>query len=162
MREIEPSGLYIIRDSFFEQYGNDRYMQNKGENRPHYYAVRDKSGVLWMIPLSSQAEKYRGLIRKSEEKYGRGRCVMYVVLPIYGKDRAFLICDMFPVLPSHILRPYTIDGKPYILENTKLQALIKSKARAYLNMVERGVLKSPLDILSAREKLCADKAKDEK
>lgn len=34
MREIEPSGLYIIRDSFFEQYGNDRYMQNKGENRP--------------------------------------------------------------------------------------------------------------------------------
>lgn len=46
MREIEPSGLYIIRDSFFEQYGNDRYMQNKGENRPHYYAVRDKSGVL--------------------------------------------------------------------------------------------------------------------
>ena len=61
-----------------------------------------------------------------------------------------------------LIRPYTIDGKPYILENTKLQALIKSKARAYLNMVERGVLKSPLDILSAREKLCADKAKDRK
>ena len=45
MTEIQDSGIYIIRDAFFEKYGNNRYMKNKQESRPHYYAMADKSGV---------------------------------------------------------------------------------------------------------------------
>lgn len=153
MKEIENSGFYIISDTFFRDYPNNRYMDNKGENRPHYYAIADPSGILWMIPLSSRIDKYRRLIQVAEERHGVGKCINYFIAPICGKERAFLICDIFPVLPEYILRPYEINNSPYILQNRNIQKQIHSKAKAYLNMVERGVLKSPLDIMSMKHKL---------
>lgn len=146
-----------MSDSFFEQYANSRYMDNKAEKRPHYFAIPDKTGVLWMIPLSSRVEKYKALIQVAESKHGRGRCVKYMVLPIYGKDRAFLICDMFPVLPEHVLRPYTLNGSPYVMRNKKICNEIRRKALAYLNMVESGALHSDLDILETKAKLLKHK-----
>lgn len=153
MKEIKKSGLYIVSDSFFERYPNKRYMDNKSENRPHYYAITDKTGILWLIPLSSRVEKYRRLIQENEEKHGIGNCIHYVLAPIYGKERAFIICDMFPILPKYILRAYTVNNIPYILQNKNIRKTIEEKANTYLNMVDRGVLHSPLDIMHVKKKL---------
>lgn len=57
MKDIEPCGLYIISDQYFLDFPNERYMDNKKESRPHYYAIRDNDGIFWMIPLSSKVEK---------------------------------------------------------------------------------------------------------
>lgn len=153
MKEIHEAGLYIVSDDFFKQYPSDRYMDNKGGSRPHYYAIADKSGVLWMIPLSTRVEKYQRLIQAAEKRHGKGNCIHYLIAPIYGKDRVFIICDMFPVLPEHILRPYKIGGCPYILESKGIRKAVRTKAMAYLNMVERGVMSSPLHIMETKEKL---------
>lgn len=153
MTEIQDSGIYIIRDAFFEKYGNNRYMKNKQESRPHYYAMAEKSGVLWMVPMSTNVDKYKRLIYESERRHGSGNCVHYLIAPIYGKDRAFIICDMFPVLPEHVLRPYNINNVPYVLENKNIKKNIRVKALAYLNMVERGVLHSPLNIIETKAAL---------
>ena len=54
----------------------DKYlMSNKedGNYRPHFYAVQDKknSDLYWMIPISSQAEKYKKIMEKKRERYGK-------------------------------------------------------------------------------------------
>lgn len=156
MEDIKKSGLYIVSDEFFKKYPNKRYMDNKGENRPHYYAIADKAGILWLIPLSSRVEKYKRLIQENEARHGAGKCVHYVVAPIYGKERAFIICDMFPVLPKYILRAYKVNNTPYILQNKNIRKNIEEKANAYLNMVERGVLHSPLNIMNVKKKLLGE------
>ena len=128
-------------------------MQNKGESRPHYYALADSDGLFWMIPLSTKVEKYAGKIAETEKLHGKNSCFMYLIAPIHGKDRAVLICDMFPVSEKYILRPYTICGKPYVIQNENIRKAISTKAKRYLSMVKRGILKSPLNILEIKEAL---------
>lgn len=156
MTEIEINGLYLIDDSFFSTYPNDRYMQNKGENRPHYFAIRDDSGLYWMIPMSTKVEKYRQKIEAIERRSGKGRCFMYYLTSISGRERAVLICDMFPVTAKYILRPYTICGEPYIVRNRTICKDIRSKALRYLKMVERGQIHSPLNIIELKKALLTE------
>lgn len=153
MREIEPCGLYIISDQYFSDFPNERYMDNKKESRPHYYALKDNDGTFWMIPLSSKVEKYRIKIEAIEKEHGPDSCILYCLVPIHGTERAVLICDMFPVSEKYILRAFTIDGIPYVIQNKNIQKVIRKKAMRYLSLVKRGILKSPLDILGTKNKL---------
>lgn len=153
MEKIEISGLYIISDQYFSDFPNDRYMQNKGEARPHYYAIQDSDGIYWMIPLSTKVEKYRKKIEDTEKAHGKGSCFMFCIAPIHGQERAILICDMFPVSDKYISRPYTIGGTPYVIRNESICKAINTKAKRYLSMVKRGILKSPLNILETKAKI---------
>ena len=159
MEKIETSGLYIISDQFFIDYPNDRYMNNKGEARPHYYALQDSDGIFWMIPLSSKVAKYRSKIAETETTHGKGSCFMFCIVPIQGKDRAVLVCDMFPVSSEYILRPYEISGCPYVIRNKNTQKTIRTKAMRYLSLIKRGILHSPLNILDTKRNLL-EKAKN--
>ena len=78
MKDIEPCGLYIISDQYFLDFPNERYMDNKKESRPHYYAIRDNDGIFWMIPLSSKVEKCRVKIEKNGKSAWRRQ--LYFVL----------------------------------------------------------------------------------
>ena len=127
MAGIEINGLYLIDDNFFSTYPNERYMQNKGENRPHYFAIKDDDGIYWMIPLSSKVAKYRQKIAAIEQRNGKGRCFMYYLAQISGRESAILICDMFPVTERYILRPYTVGGLPYIVRNQTICKDIHSR-----------------------------------
>lgn len=157
MEQIEISGLYIIDDQYFLGFPNDRYMWNKSEARPHYYAIQDNDGIFWMIPLSSKVDKYQQKIDATEKGYGKNSCFMYCIAPIHGQNRAILICDMFPVTEKYILRPYTISGIPYVIKNDAIKKAISTKAKRYLSMVKRGQLKSPLNIMHTKEVLLKKK-----
>lgn len=153
MKEIEPCGLYIIKDQYFSDFPNERYMDNKKESRPHYYALKDDDGIFWMIPLSSKVEKYRIKIEHTENEHGADSCILSCIVPVHGTERAILICDMFPVSEEYILRAFTIDGIAYVVRNKNIQKTIRKKAMRYLSLVKRGILKSPLDILNTKKKL---------
>lgn len=153
MEQIETSGLYIISDQYFMDFPNERYMDNKSESRPHYYAIQDNDGIYWMIPLSSKVEKYRTKIAATESVHGSGSCILYCIAPIHGQERAVLICDMFPVTENYILRAYTIGGVPYVIKNKNIQKTIRTKAMRYLSLVKRGILTSPLHILKTKQSL---------
>lgn len=153
MKEIEISGLYIIKDEYFAEFPNPKYMDNKVESRPHYYAIQDNDGLLWMIPLSSKVEKFRAKIMDVEAKSGTGSCFLFAIAPVSGRERAFVISEMFPVTEEYILRPYTVKGKPLVIQNSQTQKMIRTKALRFLKMVNRGLVKSPLNILETKEKL---------
>lgn len=157
MTEIEPFGLYIIKDKYFVDFPNDKHMQNKGENRPHYYAIKDGDGLYWMIPISSKVDKFRAKIEDVERKSGVGNCFLFAIAPVSGRERAFVISEMFPVTEEYILRPYTVNGKPYILESEGIRKLLSAKSLRFLSMVERGKVKSPLGILDVKRQLLSRK-----
>lgn len=153
MKEIETSGLYIIKDEYFSDFPNPKYMDNKGESRPHYYAVKDNDGLYWMIPISSKVEKFRAKIAEVEAKAGAGNCFLFAVAPVSGRERAFIISEMFPVTEDYILRPYTVKGKPLVIQNTEIQKMVRTKALRFLKMVDRGLVKSPLNVTETKNKL---------
>lgn len=153
MKEIEIAGLYIIKDEYFSDFPNSKYMDNKGENRPHYYAIRDNDGLLWMIPISSKVEKFKAKIADVEAKTGKGKCFLFAIAPISGRERALVISEMFPVTEEYILRPYTVNGKPLIIQSTEVQRTIKTKSFRFLKMVNQGLVKSPLNVMETKRRL---------
>lgn len=153
MRKIETSGLYIIKDEYFLKFPNPKFMDNKGESRPHYYAVRDNDGLFWMIPISSKVDKFKAKIAEVEEKAGAGNCFLFAIATVSGRERAFVISEMFPVTEEYILRPYTVKGMPLVIRNEEIQKTMKTKALRFLKMVNKGYVKSPLNIMSIKKNL---------
>lgn len=66
--EIQQGYSYHIKDEFFDLVQDKYLMSNKeqGNYRPHYYAIQDRKNpkLYWMIPISLQAEKYKGIVEK--------------------------------------------------------------------------------------------------
>ena len=153
MREIETAGLYIIKDEYFATFPSKLYMDNKNESRPHYYALKDNDGLYWMVPLSSKVEKFRAKIADVEARSGEGSCFLFALAPVAGRERAFIISEMFPVTEEYILRPYTVKGKPLVIQSADIQQTIRKKAMRFLSMVSRGKVKSSLNVMQTKSKL---------
>ena len=76
---MKKTGFYIIKDKFFADMQEPYLKGNKSGNRPHYYCFEDAdSGIYWMIPLSSQIEKYKGIVEK-KEKEGKPCDIIHIV-----------------------------------------------------------------------------------
>ena len=65
--------VYHIKDEYFNKVKDDKLMQNKenGAYRPTFYCLRDeKTGLFWMVPLSSRVNKFQAIYDRQVEKYG--------------------------------------------------------------------------------------------
>lgn len=134
---ITESGLYVIKQSYFDRFADRGLMWNKN-GRPNYYAWRDKSGVIWMVPLSTQVEKYKA---KHNEILGHGKQSFFAFGSIGGQERVFLIWNMFPVTEHYIDHAYTVNGKPYIVKREETVREVEVLAKKYITMVQKGFIK---------------------
>lgn len=146
-------GLYIIRDTYFSDFPSSFHMQNKSENRPHYFAIKAENGIYWMVPLSTQVAKYREKIDQDKRRYSDS--LFYHIGKIKGEDRVFLVGNIIPVTENYIKKAFTIKGVPYIVKNKAETKKIKSKVRRYLVLVKQGRLKPYVDILKIEQQLIA-------
>ena len=65
---MKKTGFYIIKDNFFNIFNDPFLKGNKQGNRPHYYCFEDsKTGIYWIIPMSSKLEKYKRIIKNKEK-----------------------------------------------------------------------------------------------
>ena len=151
--ELKECGLYIIKDVYFVLYNSPTFLLNKNESRPHFYAVKDKDGIIWMVPMSSKVDKYRARIEKEEAKRGLGNCIYYHLGIIAGKERAFNISSMFPITEKYISHPYTINGIPYIVKDETLVRKLRSKVKRYLRLLEQHQLRDTNHVLKIRDSL---------
>ena len=106
---VKMSGcFYFISNRFYEEFPNKGLMKNKngkpGElhNRPCFYSFEDAEHpeLLWLIPISSQVEKYKGIYFGKVKKYGY--CNTICFCNVIGNETAFLIQNMFPVTEEYI------------------------------------------------------------
>jgi hypothetical protein len=156
VKKYTECGLYIVKDSFFRDYAKPNWVQNKGESRPHYYAIED-NGLLWLIPMTSRTESVKAKIAKEEAKRGEGNCIFYHTGFIAGVERGFKIGDMFPVTERHILRAYTVNGALYIVKTTALNRELRSRAVKFLALLKSGKMQDRLGVLDTAKRLRAER-----
>lgn len=135
---MKERGFYIIKDEFFEEMGDPYLKGNKEENRPHYYCFKEsKTGLIWMIPLSSRVEKYKKIIEK-RKKQNKACDILHITKLDDDKESVFLIQDMFPVTEKYIEREYTIAKNHLILTSEHTAREIEQKAKKVIGIINRG------------------------
>ena len=150
---IKTCGLYILSDDYFERYGQPTMMDNKYETRPYYLALSASNGIIWLVPLSSKVDKYQLSIAADEQKHGKGKCIFHYIAKVKGRRNAFLIGDTIPVIEKYLLRPFTVKGVPFVVEDAADIKAIRSKLSRYLSLVRSGTLTPCIDILSIEKAL---------
>ena len=138
--KIRQGYSYHIKDEFFDMVQDKYLMSNKeqGNYRPHYYAIQDKKNLelYWMIPISSQTEKYKKIIESKKKRYGK--CNTIVIGLFAGKENAFLIQNAFPIIQKYFDHVHTIQQKP-ITVHKKLDKLLVENLNEVLAMHNRGI-----------------------
>lgn len=152
---MEKTGFYIIKDQFFTDMEEPYLKGNKKGNRPHYYCFEDtKTGIYWMIPLSSRIDKYRRIMEKKREK-GKPCDTLHIAKLDNDQESVFLIQDMFPITEKYIDREFTIAGNHLKLTSEHVAKEIERKAKKVLGMLRRGVKFTPTqpDVMAILRKL---------
>lgn len=162
---VQQGYSYHIRDEFFSLIKDKYLMSNKeaGNYRPHFYAVQDRknSELFWMIPISSQTEKYKKIIKKKKERYRE--CKTIVIGKFAGKENAFLIQNAFPIIEKYLDHVHTIQGQPIVVHK-ELNKILTKNLQDILAMYDSGVELLFTNVSEIRhimeQELCDCKSKD--
>ena len=130
---------YHINDAFFTLVNDPMLMANKeGSNyRPHFFFFADTQtpGIYWAVPQSSRIAKYSSIIQRKIVKHGK--CNTILIGSFGGKDNAFLIQNMFPIIEKYVDHEHTIGGISVNI-HSKLSKRIISNAMQVLALHRRG------------------------
>lgn len=143
--DLVEYGFYKVKDKYFFDFPSDRHMQNKFEGRPYYLAIKDKSGIIWLVPISSRVEKYKMKIASDEQKFGE--CLTCHIIQFMGEERAVLIGNMIPVTKEYIKGEFTISARHYVVRDVAAIKAIKKRCSRYLSLVRAKKLRPYVDIL---------------
>ena len=133
--------FYFIKNSFYDSLSDCNLMTNKGNDfdccggRPCHYCF-EYEDYFWMIPISSQVDKFKSIYQHKIEK--RGFCDTIRFGYINGKERAFLIQNCFPVTKEYIDEEYKINKNTVSVTisedlSKELNGLLRKVIRCYAN-----------------------------
>lgn len=138
--EIRQGYSYHIKEEFFDVIQDKYLMSNKenGNYRPHFYAIQDKKNpdLYWMIPISSQIEKYKKIVESKKKKFGK--CNTIIIGKFAGKENAFLIQNTFPIIAKYIDHIHLIENKPVTIHN-ELNRILIENLKEVLAINDRGI-----------------------
>lgn len=120
----KPGYVYCVSDDYFKDVDDSRLMRNKGtgHRRPCYCCKKSEgTGLYWMIPLSSQWNKFRKAYNINVSRYGS--CITLVLGEYAGKGTAFVIQNAFPVTEKYIDKIFTKQQEPIPVQ-CRLQRVI--------------------------------------
>jgi hypothetical protein len=143
MCDLKENCLYFVRDEFFDLVQDAFLKKNKETTaRPHYFPYLDEhTGLCWLIPCSSQIDKYRDIIQKKQEKHKPHNHIQ--IVKVMGKEQAFLYQDMFPILPKYIDRPYQNKYGVFEIKDKNLAKQIKDNSQKIIKLIRHGIKFTP-------------------
>ena len=125
--EIKEGYVYHIKSDYFEFVNDEKLMKNHEGNstRPNYFCIKmENNEIMWFIPMSSKINKYKVIVEDKIKKYKK--CDTIVIGNYKGRDHAFLIQNMFPIIPKYIDHIDTVNGKALqVPSETRRQILDK-------------------------------------
>ena len=153
----EEGYVYHIKDTYFDFVKDEKLMRNKegGQTRPTYCCIR-KSGseLIWFIPMSTRIEKYKAIVNKNIERYGR--CDSVIIANYSGYEVAFLLQNMFPVTEKYISHIHTVRGKPLKVSTEAIRE-VKSKVKKIFELKSRGIKTIFPDVDKITKKLLSER-----
>ena len=101
-----------------------------------------------MVAISSQADKYKGIIEKKKKRYDK--CNTIVIGLFAGKENSFLIHNAFPVIEKYFDNIHTIQEQSIAIHK-KLDKILVENLNEVLAMYNRGIKLTFTDIKSIRD-----------
>jgi hypothetical protein len=132
------------------------FINGQSHGRPCFYSFCDKTnGLYWLIPISSQTQKFRQIYNQKLLKYGDVDTIVFGY--VMGDEKAFLIQNMFPITDKYIDCVY-IDNKTQkpVIINTRLNNELQHKANKVLNLQRKGYRLIFPDVLAIESKLLSN------
>lgn len=106
--KVESGKFYFIKDKFFDVFKGYKLMENKenGNKRPCYFCFNDPEDeeIIWFVLISSKVDKYRKIYES--KKKTRKKVYNFVFGKVLGKEKAFLIQNIFPTTEEYIESKY--------------------------------------------------------
>lgn len=151
--------FYFISEQFYDEFQDRGLMKNKdGEpggrgGRPCFFTFPDSDNpdILWLIPISSKVEKYKVIQQKIVRKYKS--CNTLHFCDFLGKERAFLIQNIFPVTKDYIDELYVNQRNKEIRIALKDERQIIRKAKTAFRLHYRGTKVFFVDIEFIKKEL---------
>lgn len=137
--------FYYISDKYFQDFQDDKLMSNKeiangiSHDRPCFYAFQDKKTKLfWLIPISSQVEKYKAIYARKLAKYHR--CDTLFFAEVLGYEKIFLLQNMCPVSQDYIKNEYfSVRTGEAVKLKFSIERELTKKAKKVLAMHRKGI-----------------------
>lgn len=154
---IENGKFYFIKDNFFDLFKNYNLMENKenGNKRPCYFCFKDfeDERILWFVPISSKVEKYKTIYEN--KKKTRRAVYNFVFGKVLGKEKAFLIQNIFPTTEKYIEDKY--QNKMQDVEITEsLKTEIIQTSRNVIKLAKKGINIPFYNIIEMKQLLLKD------
>lgn len=98
--------------------------------RPCFYATQDikNKNIYWMIPISSQIEKYKEILKQKLKRYPSYDGLEFGY--VQGREAAFLLQNICPVTEKYVVEKYIDEhtGKEVSIPND-LKRKIDAKSK---------------------------------
>ena len=163
---MEKGRFCFVSDQYYDDFQDKYLMQNKEvivgamHDRPCFFAFSDNMmpEILWLVPISSNYEKYKRLYDKKVLRYGKCNTIRFG--DVLGKHAAFLIQNMCPVTERYIREIYVDkNGVPIQIDGRIVNDVI-ANAREVLAITKRGAKVVFPDISAIYAALCKQLGKE--
>lgn len=155
---MTKGNFYFIKTEYFKKFNDLNLMKNKennekdNHNRPCYYSFQDnKTKLFWMIPFSSQVDKFKKIYSAKIAKYKK--CDTIVFGKVLGFEKAFLIQNMCPITEQYILNEYHDTNNNPVRIDSNLEKELTKKAKRILLLQRKGLKLVFPDIISIENQL---------
>lgn len=159
---MTEGNFYFLSDQYFFDFSDSKLMSNKetaegiSHDRPCFCAFQDsKTGLFWLVPISSKIQKFRRIYQNKVNKYGRCDTIDFGY--VLGHEKAFLLQNMCPVLDRYIKNEYfdPVHMNPVKLDGAFERQLIQ-KAHKVLALQRKGISLIFPDVFLIENKLLAE------
>lgn len=154
--------FYFISDDYYTRFkdcgllGNKEIVAGKPHGRPCYFVFCDnRTGLYWMVPISSRVEKYSAIYDKNIKKYGR--CDFIVFGDVLGYRKAFLVQNMCPISLRYLSETYLDRYDSPVSVESNLDKEITAQAKKVLALTRKGIKLVFSDILRIEAELLKDR-----
>ena len=138
--EIENGKFYFIKDEFFDIFKDYKLMENKenGNKRPCYFCFRDSEDdkIIWFVPISSKVDKYRAIY--NEKKKDKKKVYNFVFGKVLGKEKTFLIQNIFPTTEKYIENKY-INNKKDVEISEIIKKEVIHTSNTVIKLAKKGI-----------------------
>ena len=136
--------FYFVKEEYYKIFKDKYLMKNretiegKSHNRPCYYSFLDeKTGLYWLIPISSKIYKYEKIYLNKIQK--NGKCDTIILGKVLGYRKVFLLQNMFPIIDKYISNEYIDKNQKPVHIDKRLEKEIDEKAKKVLSLHRQGI-----------------------
>jgi hypothetical protein len=157
----------FLTDEYYAKFPNHGLLENKevqngkAHDRPCFLAFEDSvhKGMFWLVPVSSQYDKYKDIYDKNIARYGR--CPFIRFGEFLGKNTPFLIQNICPATQKYIKNIYIDKNNLPVRVDNRVVADVVSNSRAVLAKVARGSTLTFTKVSEIKSVLLAELAGEE-